>query len=83
MKIQLHPHARERMAERGASEAEVIEAVKAGESVPLRLGRIAFRRNFAYNSNWRGKLYGTKQVEAIAVREEETLLVITVVVRYF
>jgi len=71
------------MAERGASEAEVIEAVKAGESVPLRLGRIAFRRNFAYNSNWRGKLYGTKQVEAIAVREEETLLVITVVVRYF
>ncbi len=83
MVIRLHPHARERMAERGATEAEVIETVQAGESVPTRLGRIAFRRNFPYNAEWRGKLYSTKQVEAIAVREDEIWLVITVVVRYF
>jgi hypothetical protein len=32
---------------------------------------------------WRGRQYATKQVEAYAVRELDTWLVITVVVKYF
>ena len=31
MMIRLHPHAEDRMAERGATEQEVIETVQAGE----------------------------------------------------
>lgn len=82
MNIRLHPHALTRLAERGASEAEVLDTVKTGESFPVKLERTGFRRNFAYNEIWRGKWYATKQVEAITV-PENGWLVITVVVKFF
>jgi len=82
VKIRLHPHAKARLAERGASEVEVISAVESGERFPAKLGRYGFRRNFAYNDVWRDRRYSTKQVEAIAV-EEDGWLVITVLVRFF
>lgn len=82
MKIRLHPHALARLTERGASEAEVIATVQGGERFPAKRGRHAFRRNFAYNAQWRGRLYANKQVEVIAV-EEDGWLVITVMARFF
>jgi hypothetical protein len=81
--VELHPHARERADERGVSESEVIATVEAGERFPAKFGRTGFRRNFAFNGVWRGKRYGTKQIEAFAVEEGGHWLVITVVVRYF
>jgi hypothetical protein len=80
--IRLHPHARQRLAERGASESEVIATVERGERIPVKFGRTGFRRNFAYNDVWRGRRYATKQVEAIAV-QESGWLVITVLVRFY
>lgn len=82
MSLRLHPHAQGRLAERGATEAEVITTVETGERFPTKLGRTGFRRDFAFNDEWRGRRYTTKQVEAYAV-EEEGWLVITVIVRYF
>ena len=82
MKIRMHPHARERMAERGATEAEVVATIQAGERFPAKFGRTGFRRNFAFEAEWHGRRCGTKQVEAYAV-EEEGWLVITVLVRCF
>ena len=82
MNVRLHPHARERMAERGATEAEVVDAVLDGEQFPAKFGRTGFRRNFAFDGEWQGRRYITKQVEAYAVKEKGWL-VITVVVRYF
>ncbi len=82
MKVRLHPHARARVGERGATEAEVIATVQEGERFPARLDRVGFRRNFTYNSLWQGTWYATKQVEAITV-EEEGLLVVTVLVKFF
>ena len=82
MEVRLHSHAKERAAERGATEAEVIAAVADGERFPARFGRTGFRRNFPFDAEWRGRSYRTKQVEAYAV-EEDGWLVITVVVRYF
>jgi hypothetical protein len=81
--IELHPHARERAAERGATEQEIIAAVTEGERFSAKLGRTGFRRNFAYDRVWRGRRYGTKQVEAIAIEERAGWLVITVLVKYF
>ena len=83
MAVTLHPHAVDRMGERGATEAEVIATVQQGESFPARFGRAGFRRNFPFGSSWRGRTSATKQVEAIAVREGPDWLVITVIVRYF
>jgi len=82
MKVRLHPHAKERGAERGATESEVIAAVCEGERFPAKYGRTGFRRNFSFDAEWQGRFYRTKQVEAFAV-EEDGWLVITVVVRYF
>ncbi|PKN63067.1 MAG: hypothetical protein CVU57_21400 [Deltaproteobacteria bacterium HGW-Deltaproteobacteria-15] len=82
MEVRLHPHAKERAAERGATDEEVIATVREGERFPAKFGRTGFRRNFPLDGEWRGRPYRTKQIEAFAV-EEDGWLVITVVVRYF
>ena len=69
MVVRLHPHARERIIERGATEEEVKETVRSGETFPVKFGRVGFRRHFPYNDLWQGKRYSVKQVEAIATRE--------------
>jgi len=54
-----------------------------GERVPAKYGRVGFRRNFPFQGRWGNRTYDTKQVEAIAVEEENRILVITVIVRFF
>lgn len=81
--IEIHPHARERANERGASEEEIALTVEAGERFAAKHGRTGFRRNFAFGGLWRGRRYGTKQVEAYAIEEGGGWLVITVLVKFF
>lgn len=79
----LHPHAKQRLTERGISDEEAITTVKDGETFPAKFGRTGFRRNFSFNGTWRGKYYQTKQIEAYAVKENDDWLVITLIARYF
>ena len=81
--VRLHPHTRERMQERGATEKESQATVAQGEQFPAKFGRTGFRRNFQFNQKWRGWHYPTKQVEAYAVQEGADWLVITIITRYF
>lgn len=84
MKIRFHPHALERIIERGATEDEVRATVESGEKFPAKFERVGFRRNFLFNDLWRGRSYLTKQVEVYAVEEKpQEWLVITVITRYF
>ncbi len=83
MVVRVHPHAEERLWERGATRDEVISVMETGEQFPAKFGRAGFRRNFRFESEWRGRHYATKQVEAYAVFEDGDWLVITVLVRYF
>lgn len=83
MVVKLHPHAVERLEERGAQEHEVVETIESGEQFPAKLGRTGFRHNFQFGGEWRGKWYSTKQIEAIAVLENGDWVVITVIVRFF
>ena len=83
MAIRFHPHARERMEERGALEDEVKATVDHGEQIPAKFERRGFRRNFHFEGKWRGKDCRVKQIEAYAVREGADWLVITVITRYF
>jgi hypothetical protein len=71
------------MAERGATEDEVVGTVEHGEAFAAKLGRTGFRRNFPFGREWRGRVYQTKQVEAYAVHEDSGWLVITIITRYF
>jgi hypothetical protein len=83
MAVRFHPHARERLQERGATEEEVTTAVEAGERFDAKFGRVGFRRNFPFESVWMGRQYATKQVEAYAIQEGGDWLVITAIVKYF
>jgi hypothetical protein len=71
------------MGERGATEDEVMATVEQGERFQAKFGRTGFRRNFPFDSEWRGKHCRTKQVEAYAVQEGPDWLVITIITRYF
>ncbi len=82
MNVRIHPHAAERMQERGATEEEVISTIETGERFPAKFGRSGFRRNFPFDGAWRGKPYNAKQIEAFAI-EENGWLVITVIVKYY
>ena len=83
MSVRFHPHAAQRMAERGASQEEVTATVEQGEEFPAQYGRTGFRRNFSFDSQWRGRYFRIKQVEAYCVQENSDWLVITVITRYF
>ena len=81
--VRFHPHARERMDERNATENEVKAAVEQGEQFPAKFGRTGFRRNFPFAGKWRGRAYKNKQIEAYAIQEGNDWLVLTVITRFF
>jgi uncharacterized protein YuzE len=83
MSVRLHPHAKERLSERGATEEEIITAIETGEMFSAKFGRAGFRRNFAFGGLWKGKVYATKQVEVYAAKEGDEWLAITFVTRFF
>lgn len=81
--IRFHPHALERMKERGASKSEVRDAIQRGEQFAAKFGRTGFRKNFPFEREWNNKFYQIKQIEVFAVQENSNWLVITVITRYF
>lgn len=83
MKIRIHPHACERMSERGATRSEVLTTIQEGERFRAKRGRIGFRRNFPFGRTWRGRKYAVKQVSVIAVFENSVWVVFTVLTRYY
>jgi hypothetical protein len=82
MEIKLHPHAVQRLKERGATRDEILYTVRHGQSSAAKFGRTKFTHGFAYNRKWLGKSYRNKRLEVIAVEDGEDWLVITVVVKF-
>jgi hypothetical protein len=83
MTVRLHPHAVQRLKERGATQAEVVYAVKHGSRSPAKFARTRFAHTFAYNRKWLGVVYRRKRVEAFAVDEGvDDWLVVTVIVKF-
>jgi hypothetical protein len=64
MAIMIHPHAWERMQERGVTEAEVRTTISKGEKFPAKFGRTGFRYNFSFKSDRDGKIYGIELLNA-------------------
>lgn len=81
--IRFSAHALDQLADRGATKEQVEESIRSGESLPAKKGRLAFRKNFTYTSEWKGRFYATKQVMPIVVQEGADMVVITVYVFYF
>lgn len=76
-------HALDQLSDRGATKEEVKLAIRDGEEVPAKKGRRAFRKNFRFDSKWKGKHYEVKQVMPIVVEQAEEIIVVTVYVFYF
>ncbi len=76
-------HSRENMIDRGTDENEIIETIHTGEKISAKKDRIAFRKNFTFESLWKNKFYRVKQVMPIVKEEGNTYVVITVYVFYF
>jgi len=76
-------HALDQMPDRGTTREEVEVTITAGERVPAKQGRIAFRRNFPYRRDWKGRHYEVKQVMPVVVEEDDTMVVVTVYVFYY
>ncbi len=81
--IPLTRHASEQALERGASEAEVHEAITKGSRRPAKKGRELCRYNFAFGRQWQGKAYAIKQVAPVIQEEPTEIVVITVYTFYF
>lgn len=83
MKVGLHPHAKVRLQERGATEEEIIATIERGERFSAKHGRTGFRSNFPFDGEWNNRRYSTKQIEAYAVEEDDGWMVITVIVKFY
>jgi len=80
--IKFSRHALDSMFDRGTSREEVEQAIRTGERLPAKKGRIAFRKNFSHNGMWKGKFYQAKQVMPIVVDEADKFVVVTVYVLF-
>ena len=81
--IRLSGHAQVASLSRGATEQEVVDAVREAPWEPAELGRTQSRKDFVFGQNWNGRTYSTKQVRPIFVEEADEIVVVTVYVYYF
>jgi len=82
-RIEFIDHAVEQAELRGASRDEVREAIHSGEPVPAKKAAPDTGKTSLTGAIWKERYYETKQILAITVRENESLLVITVYAFYF
>lgn len=81
--IEFSGHAAQQMSFRGATAAEVIEAIRTMPWLPVEGGRLECRKDFAFSSVWNRKHYVTKQVRPVFAEEPDRIVVVTVYVYYF
>jgi len=81
--IRFSMHARENINYRGATEQEVVEAIRNTPWNLVQQGRSECREDFVCGRDWNGKFYTMKQVRPIFVEESEEIVVVTVYVYYF
>ncbi len=80
MKIIFSQHSLDQISDRGTTEEEIVETIKKGEPLPAKKGRFAFKKNFPFEKDWKGRYYSMKQVMPIVVKENSGYIVVTVYV---
>jgi hypothetical protein len=80
--VRLSTHAAQQALHRGATTAEIAEAIQKAEWSPAPFGRLQASRQFAYGEEWNGKRHAAKWVKPVFVAGAEEILVVTVYVRF-
>jgi hypothetical protein len=81
--IRFSGHVATRLALRGASEDEIVKAIREAKWEGAKNKRFQCRQSFPYGQEWNGKAYNTKQVRPIFMEKENEIFVVTVYVYYF
>ena len=81
--IRLTAHARLQCTERGASEDEVVQAIREGTREPAKKGRLLCRYNFPFGKTWQRTTYAVKQVAPVIFEAQDEIIVVTVYTFYF
>jgi hypothetical protein len=81
--IQFSGHASQQLQSRGATEAEVVEAILTAPWRPAENGRMECRKDYPFDSVWNRRRYATKQVRPVFVEEPKKIVVVTAYVYYF
>lgn len=81
--IKLSVHASQRLADRGATEEEVVVAIRELKWLPAQHNRLECEKTFEYDSLWQGQFYEHKTVRCVFVEEAACIIVITVYTYYF
>jgi hypothetical protein len=82
MKIEIASHTLQRAAERGATEAEIIEVLENGISILSKYGRYGKSKVFPFNNFRNKKYYQEKKLEVYYIIEQQNLITVTVYVFY-
>lgn len=82
--IRFSNHARKRIDLRGAIEAEVIEAIQTEQWEPALQGKWQVQKVFQFGkpSPVNQKVYALKTIRAVFADEEDSIVVVTVIVFY-
>jgi hypothetical protein len=78
--VRLSGHARQQLRFRGATEEDVVEAIRSEDWKTAELGRMECRKEYSFNADWNGKYYSKRQVRPIFVDEPDQIVVVTVYV---
>ena len=81
--IRLSQHAKQQLIFRGATEQQVIDAIRTQPWGPAELGRLECLKEFAFSAEWNRKFYDNQQVRPIFVDDPDEIVVVTVYVYYF
>ncbi len=76
-------HALTNIPRRGFTREEVEECIRTAEWQQADSGKLECRKDFTFNAEWNGKLYGTKQVRPIFADDPDRIVIITVYTYYF
>ena len=74
--VTLSAHARERAAQRGASEEQIAATLATGCWEPADRGRMQACLTLAFGTEWQGRLYSHQQVRVVFAEEPDSLVVV-------
>jgi len=81
--IDIHPHLKARMLERGVTLDEIMVTFKKGhDGKDAKSGTYSKVYIFPYNKEWCGKLYKEKEVTIYYKQDKNGIIVLTVKARY-
>ena len=82
-KIIFSKHSLIQCEERGAELKQVETAIFEGIKEAAQKDRTKYTMNFQFNALWNSKYYPIKQIIVVTVEEGETIIVITVITKFF